>query len=155
MKQIKLLVLDVDGVLTDGRIVMDDAGRELKFFHVRDGMGIHLLMKRGIEVAIISGRFSYVTLRRAEDLGIKYVYQGIKDKLAILKSLCDSLSLTKEEVAYVGDDLNDVECIKWAGFGVVVADAPEYVKKYADYVTRLPGGKGAVREVCDLILEKV
>lgn len=153
--RIKLLAMDVDGVLTDGMIGFDSEGREIKFFHVRDGMGICALMEKGVKVAFISGRFSEVTAHRARDLGVTLVFQGVRDKLGRLVELALELGVTREEVAYIGDDVNDIPCIEWAGFGVAVADAPAEVRNAASYVTLTRGGHGAVREVCDLILKSM
>lgn len=151
---IKLLVLDVDGTLTDGSVYMDGEGHEFKRFDIQDGMGIVMLKREGIEVAIISGRFSASTDQRARDLGLSFVFNGVKDKLATLMSLSEKLSLKADEVAYMGDDINDIDCIKWAGFGIAVSNARLEVKEIADYVTKSPGGQGAVREVADLLLSK-
>lgn len=153
--RIKLLAMDVDGVLTDGAIGFDSEGREIKFFHVRDGMGICVLMEKGVQVAFISGRHSEVTSHRARDLGVALVFQGVRDKLSKLKELASELGLSRDEVAYIGDDVNDIPCIEWAGFGVAVADAPAEVRNAASYVTLARGGHGAVREVCDLILKSM
>lgn len=151
---VKLLVLDVDGTLTDGSVYMDGEDHEFKRFDIQDGMGIVMLRRDGIEVAIISGRFSASTDQRARDLGLSFVFNGVKDKLATLMSLSEKLSLKADEVAYMGDDVNDIDCIKWAGFGIAVSNARPEVKEIADYVTKSPGGRGAVREVADLLLSK-
>ena len=151
---VKLLVLDVDGTLTDGSVYMDGEGHEFKRFDIQDGMVIVMLRRNGIEVAIISGRFSASTDQRARDLGLSFVFNGVKDKLATLMSLSEKLSLKADEVAYIGDDVNDIDCIKWAGFGIAVSNARPEVKEIADYVTKSPGGRGAVREVADLLLSK-
>jgi len=154
MMDVKLLALDVDGTLTDGSVYMDGEGHEFKRFDIQDGMGIAMLRREGLEVAIISGRFSASTDQRAKDLSIPFVFNGVKDKLETLMSLAERLNLKPEEVAYMGDDVNDIECIKWAGFGVAVANAREEVKRSADYVTASMGGRGAVREVADMLLKK-
>ncbi len=154
MMDIKLLALDVDGTLTDGSVYMDGEGHEFKRFDIQDGMGIAMLRRQGIEVAIISGRFSASTDQRAKDLGIPFVFNGVKDKLATLVSLSEKLNLKPEEVAYMGDDVNDIECIMWAGLGVAVANARQETKEAADYVTASSGGQGAVREVADMLLKR-
>jgi 3-deoxy-D-manno-octulosonate 8-phosphate phosphatase (KDO 8-P phosphatase) len=151
--RVRLLIVDVDGVLTDGRIVLDNHGNELKFFHVRDGHGLKLLQRAGIEVAIVTGRESEVVERRAAELGIRLVHQGSKRKLEAYESILRETGLGEEEVAYVGDDIVDVPVMRRAGFSAAVADAEEYVKEAAMYVTERPGGRGAVREITDLILK--
>ena len=149
---IKLLVLDVDGVLTDGKIYITDDGSEYKGFHSRDGIGIKLLMKSGIEIGLISGRESLSVNRRMELLGVTHVYQNIQDKLQKLKELQAELNLNPEQIAYIGDDVPDLPPMQYVGIGVAVADADAFVRQHADLVTALPGGRGAVREVCELIL---
>ncbi|MGD2079937.1 MAG: HAD-IIIA family hydrolase [Nitrospirota bacterium] len=151
--RVRLLIVDVDGVLTDGRIVLDNHGNELKFFHVRDGHGLKLLQRAGIEVAIVTGRESAVVERRAAELGIRLVHQGSKRKVEAYESILRETGLGEEEVAYVGDDIVDVPVMRRAGFSAAVADAEEYVKEAAMYVTERPGGRGAVREITDLILK--
>jgi 3-deoxy-D-manno-octulosonate 8-phosphate phosphatase (KDO 8-P phosphatase) len=149
---IRLLVLDVDGVLTDGRLYFSAQGEELKTFHVRDGAGIVQILKAGIQVAVISGRDSRAVERRMADLGVTWVRQGIHDKLASLRELLDILGLGPQAVACVGDDTPDVPLLEAARLAIAVADAHPAARERAHYVTRLPGGQGAVREVCDLIL---
>lgn len=149
---IKLLVLDVDGVLTDGKIYITDDGSEYKGFNSRDGIGIKLLMKFGIEIAIISGRESLSVNRRMELLGVTHIHQNIQDKLQKLKELQDKLNLNPEQIAYIGDDVPDLPPMQYVGIGIAVADADAFVKQHADLVTALPGGKGAVREVSEFIL---
>jgi len=149
---VRLLVLDVDGVLTDGRLYYGPSGEQLKVFHVRDGAGIKLLRERGIEVAIISGRRSRALTLRARDLGIRHVAQGISDKVAAFHSLCKRLGLRPEECACVGDDSPDVRLMTEVGLAFAVADAHPQAAAAADRHTRLPGGAGAVREVCDYLL---
>jgi 3-deoxy-D-manno-octulosonate 8-phosphate phosphatase (KDO 8-P phosphatase) len=151
-QKIRLLALDVDGVLTDGRLYFSATGDELKAFNILDGHGIKLLLKAGIEVAIITGRRSPLTERRAGDLGIRHLLQGREDKSVALGELASQLTLTPEQIAYVGDDLPDLAAIRMAGLGVCVATAHPSLHQHADYRTRLGGGEGAVREVCDLIL---
>jgi len=151
---IKLLLLDVDGVMTDGRITYDNNGGELKSFDVKDGHGLKLLQRAGIEVGIITGRQSAVVARRAAELGIELVYQGVKDKLVPFHEILEKLRIAPEEVAYVGDDVVDLPVMRRVGFAVTVADAVEDVKPFADLVTTRDGGRGAVREVCDFLLKK-
>ncbi len=151
--RVRLLIVDVDGVLTDGRIVLDNHGNELKFFHVRDGHGLKLLQRAGIEVAIVTGRESAVVERRAAELGIRRVHQGSRLKMEAYESILEETGLKDEEVAYVGDDIVDIPVMRRAGFSAAVADAEEYVKEAAMYVTERPGGRGAVREITDFILK--
>jgi len=154
-KKIKLigsLILDVDGVLTDGRIIIDDMGNEAKHFNVRDGHGLKLLMRAGIDIILITGRTSQVVEHRARELGITDVYQGAKNKVEILEEIFRKKHISGESVAYIGDDIVDVPVFKKVGFSVAVADASEHAKKSADYITKSNGGKGAVREICEMIL---
>ena len=151
-KGIKILILDVDGVLTDGRIVLDNEGNELKAFHVRDGHGIRMLIKAGLRVAIISGRQSRVVERRAHELGITDVYQRCHSKTAALDDLARKYGFSDGEVAYMGDDIVDVPILKRAGLAIAVGDASDEAKDHAVMVTKNRGGKGAVREVCDFLL---
>lgn len=152
LKKVVLLVLDVDGVLTDGKIIIDDLGNESKNFHVRDGHGLRLLMRGGVDVMLLTGRTSEVVKRRAEELGIRDVYQGAKDKAQVLGEILDKKGLSRECIAYVGDDVVDIPVFRMAGFSAAVADAPGYVRAQADYVTKRDGGDGAVREICEMIL---
>lgn len=154
LQKIRLLLLDVDGVMTDGRIIYDDQGGETKAFDVKDGHGIKLLQRAGIRVGIITGRQSAVVDRRAMELGIELVYQGAKDKLAPYREILQKTGLDDEQVAYVGDDLPDLPILRRVGFAATVADAVDEVKPYAHYVTRRAGGCGAVREICDLLLKE-
>jgi 3-deoxy-D-manno-octulosonate 8-phosphate phosphatase (KDO 8-P phosphatase) len=149
---IRLLVLDVDGVLTDGRLYFDANGEALKAFHVRDGAGIVQLHKAGIQVAIISGRSSTMVSTRMSELGVLHVKQGIHDKQAALHELLDTLQIDADCIACVGDDTPDIPILNMAKLAVAVADAHPAVCAAAHYVTKLAGGRGAVREVCDLIL---
>ena len=151
---IKLLLLDVDGVMTDGRITYDNVGDELKSFDVKDGHGLKLLQRAGIKIGIITGRQSAVVARRAAELGIELVYQGAKDKLVPFNEILEKLRISPEEVAYVGDDVVDLPVMRRVGFAITVADAVEDVKPFADLVTTRDGGRGAVREVCDFLLKK-
>ena len=153
IKNIKLLILDVDGVMTDGRIVLDDLGNEEKNFDVRDGHGVKLLMRYGIDVIFLTGRKSKVVEYRAHDLGVKECYQGAKNKLKKLQEILEWKALEEHCVAYMGDDLIDIPVLNRVGFSVAVVDACKEVRDAADYVTRQKGGKGAVREVCEIILK--
>ena len=148
---IRLLVLDVDGVLTDGTILLG-GGEELKSFHVRDGLGLKRLMNAGVAVAVISGRESAAVTRRMAELGVPHVYQGVEDKLAVLGRLCSTLGIEAAEVAVVGDDLPDLPPMRAAGLAIAVADAQEEVRAAAHWVTRAAGGRGAAREVADGLL---
>jgi 3-deoxy-D-manno-octulosonate 8-phosphate phosphatase (KDO 8-P phosphatase) len=152
-KKIKLLLLDVDGVMTDGTIILDDRGSETKGFHVRDGHGIKLAQKAGIIVGIITGRASEVVNVRARELGIQEVHQGAHDKLRVYDSLLAKYGLQDNEVAYIGDDIVDVEVFKRVGLAAAVADADPSVRPHVDMTTRAEGGRGAVREVITLILK--
>ncbi|MEW6585134.1 MAG: HAD-IIIA family hydrolase [Nitrospirota bacterium] len=150
---IKLLILDVDGVLTDGGIILDNNGNEFKMFHVRDGHGMKMLARAGIKVALITGRHSLVVERRASELGITDVFQRCFDKRIAYGQLAEKYSLLDSEIAYVGDDIVDIPVLKRCGLAVAVADADEEVKAGAKMITRKGGGRGAVREVCDLLLK--
>jgi YrbI family 3-deoxy-D-manno-octulosonate 8-phosphate phosphatase len=150
---IELLVLDVDGVMTDGGILYNDRGEEIKCFNVKDGQGLRLLIKAGIEVAIITGRKSGAVEHRARDLGITDVFQGVKDKGALCIELIGRKGLQKEQVCCIGDDLPDISMFDHVGVPVAVADAAVEVRDAASYITRKSGGNGAVREICELILK--
>ncbi len=150
--QIRLLICDVDGVLSDGLIYQGNQGEELKAFSVRDGYGIRCLLTAGIEVAIITGRSAKLVEDRCQTLGITHLYQGQSDKLLAFEALLSKLSLTADRVAYIGDDLIDWPVMAQVGLSVAVADAHPLLLPKADYVTRIAGGRGAVREVCDLVL---
>lgn len=152
-KKIRLVSFDVDGVLTDGRLFFDDQGQETKGFHARDGLGIKLLRQSGVEVAVISGRRSRSVERRMAALDIALVYQGQDDKLIALDELCQTLNLQYEQVAHVGDDVLDLPVMMRVGLSIAVQDAHDYVKQHADWCTDLPGGYGAAREVCDLVMK--
>lgn len=151
--RIKLLILDVDGVLTDGRITMNERGEEVKSFNVKDGLGLKMLMSTGIEVVIITGRKSMVVEHRARELGIDEVWQGIKDKRVLSKKIIGEKGLEKEEVCCIGDDLPDLAMFMEAGLRIAVADGVEEVREEADFVTKKKGGYGAVREACEWILK--
>jgi 3-deoxy-D-manno-octulosonate 8-phosphate phosphatase (KDO 8-P phosphatase) len=152
LADIRLLVLDVDGVMTDGRLYLGPDGESQKCFHVHDGHGIRALMAAGIEVAVLSGRRSLAVQRRCEELGVKHLHQGLEDKAAEFTGLRSRLGLSARECAYVGDDAPDVPVLKLVGLAVAVADAHPLALAQAHRRTRLPGGAGAVREVCDWLL---
>lgn len=150
---VKLLLMDVDGVLTDGRIIYDSEGQELKFFHVRDGHGLKLVSGYGITTGIITGRTSTIVDKRAKELGIELVYQNAKDKRLVIEEILSNKRLMPEEVAYIGDDIVDIPVFRRVGFRVTVPDAPYEVREEVDYVTLNYAGKGAVRDVCEIILK--
>jgi 3-deoxy-D-manno-octulosonate 8-phosphate phosphatase (KDO 8-P phosphatase) len=151
-RRVRLLVLDVDGVLTDGRLHITASGEETKVFHVRDGSGLVAVQRAGIAVAIISGRDSGAVSRRAQELGIRHVHQGVTDKRAVLEALLRDLHVPADALACVGDDTPDVPMLEHAGLAVAVADAHPTARAVAHWVTPSAGGHGAVREVCDLLL---
>jgi len=153
LKLIKLLILDVDGVLTDGKIIYNDSGEEIKAFDVKDGHGIKLLMRSGIEIALITGRESEVVLHRARDLGIEQVYQKVTNKMEVYEKILNDKKLEDENVGFVGDDLVDIPVLKKVGFSAAVLDAVSEVKEIADYIASKKGGGGAVREICELLLK--
>lgn len=153
LADIQLLVLDVDGVLTDGTLIINGDGSESKSFNSLDGHGIRMWQRAGLKVAFLSGRASEPTRYRAEQLQIDYCLQDCHDKLPAMEKLLKQLGLSEEAIAYIGDDLPDLPVIKYAGFGVAVANAVDEVKQYADYVTTHQGGSGAVREVVEYILK--
>jgi YrbI family 3-deoxy-D-manno-octulosonate 8-phosphate phosphatase len=151
--RVRLLILDVDGVLTDGSLYFGPRDELFKVFHVRDGHGIKMAQRSGVEVAFLSGRRSDPAFLRAKELGVNRYYEGLRDKVAVLEELCRALDLTPEEVAAVGDELVDLPLFHRVGLAVAVADAVPEVKAAAHWVTVNPGGQGAVREVTDLILK--
>ena len=153
LKKIKLLLLDVDGVMTDGRIIFDSNGVESKFFNVKDGHGIKMLQRSGVEVGIISGRQSMVVTNRAKELGIEIVYQKAIDKLTPFRAILADTGLVEDQVAFVGDDVIDIPVLKRVGFAAAPPDAVSEVIPYVHFVTTKGGGWGAVREVCDLIMK--
>ena len=152
---LKLLALDVDGVMTDGRIIYDDRGSELKCFDVKDGLGLKQLKKSGIDVAIISGRDCPALRCRIEELGIEHYYLGCENKAPAFLDLLEKLKLTANLTGYVGDDLPDLPILELAGFKATVADGHESVKSVAHFISKRPGGRGAVREICDFILNSL
>ena len=151
--RIKLLLMDCDGVLTDGRITLLDNGDEEKSFHTRDGHGLVLLHRAGLQSGIISGRTSGLVERRARELGMKYVRQGTWNKIKDFEELLAEIEIDEKEVAFIGDDVTDIPLMQRSELAVAVADAVEETRGVAHYVTQLPGGFGAVREVCELILK--
>lgn len=153
IQQLKLLILDVDGVLTDGRLFFDGDNREYKFFHVRDGHGIKLLRNSGVEVAVISGGQSETVAYRMQRLGVQLVYQGNENKRQAFQEILDKLGLQPHQVAHMGDDVLDLPIMTQVGFAVAVQDAHFAVKQRAHWITQNDGGQGAVREVCDLIMQ--
>ena len=154
MQNIRMILSDVDGVLTDGAITYDNQGIESKSFHVRDGMGIKLWQRAGHQFGILTARTSHIVKVRMTEIGVELVRQGIDNKHTAAKSIVESLGMTLDEVCYVGDDLTDLRLIAAVGLGASVADASEDVRKAADVVTTLPGGKGAVRELIEAILKQ-
>ena len=151
-KAIRLLALDVDGVLTDGRLFMGNNGEELKAFNILDGLGIKLLQECGVKVALITSRQSELVKNRAKNLGIEHVFQGRDDKLAALQELSELLEVNYQQIAYMGDDLPDLPVIRRVGLGISVANGHHYVARHARWVTQAGGGEGAVREVCEMIM---
>lgn len=150
---VRLLCLDVDGVLTDGSIMIDDHGRETKRFHVRDGAGLRIWTRLGYDVAIITGRRGMAVTHRASELGIEYVFQGVKDKAAAMGELINALDLEPSEAAFLGDDLPDLAALKIAGYPMAVADAAPEVRSIAEFVTTQVGGHGAVREAVEHLVK--
>lgn len=153
MKNIKLIAMDVDGVLTDGSIIYGTNDMEIKRFYVKDGQGITLAGKAKIEVAFISARISEALTKRANDLGVIEVHQGINDKWECLKKIMIRREIKKDEILYIGDDIVDIPAMRNVGYPVAVIDAVDEVKKIAKYVTKKPGGRGAVREVINMVLK--
>ena len=152
-KEIKLLLLDVDGVLTDGSIVYGNSGTELKAFNIKDGFGIRLLREAGVEVGIITARRSEAVERRAQDMKLAHLYQGVGNKIEAFAEILAAQKLIPQQVAYMGDDWLDLPLLSRVGLAVTVADGVAEVKAVAHYVTRQDGGRGAVRELCELIIE--
>jgi len=150
--RVKLALFDVDGVLTDGRLSYTDDGREIKTFHVHDGLGLKRLMANGIEVGIITARMSHMVTERTAELGIAHVYQGQDDKLACYEQLIHALGLAPEQTSYCGDDLPDLRVMNRVGLAIAVANAHGWVRERAHWRTQQRGGDGAVREVCDLLI---
>jgi len=153
LKRIKLLLLDVDGVMTDGSVIYDDTGKETKVFNIKDGLGIRLLMDAGIDVGIVTGRSSKALLHRCDNLGISLVFEEIRDKARVLEVISKEKGVRAADIAFVGDDLVDIPLMKKVGLSVAVSDAHEKVIEHADMVTAARGGAGAVREVCEAIMK--
>jgi 3-deoxy-D-manno-octulosonate 8-phosphate phosphatase (KDO 8-P phosphatase) len=152
-RDVRLVVFDVDGVLTDGSLFFDDSGQEYKAFHSRDGHGMKMLQRSGVEIAVITGRTSQVVLHRMANLGVHRVSQGRADKLPAFLSLLETLSLEPGRAAFVGDDVVDLPAMLRAGLAVAVQDAHPLVKAHAHWCTPHPGGRGAARDVCELVME--
>ena len=152
-RRIELILSDVDGVLTDGGIWYDNQGVELKAFHIRDGLGIKLWQRAGFKFGLLTARTSHIVKLRAQELGIDLVRQGFENKLPAAQDILRDLNLAPEQVCYIGDDLTDLPVIRHVGLGVAVADAVSEVRSAAAYITKLPGGRGAVRELIELVLK--
>jgi 3-deoxy-D-manno-octulosonate 8-phosphate phosphatase (KDO 8-P phosphatase) len=152
-RQVRLLIVDIDGVLTDGGLQFDNRGEEYKTFNSLDGHGIRMMLESGIEVAVITGRKSGIVEHRMRDLGVRQIYQGYRDKLPAFEKLLQDSGLAPDQVAYIGDDLPDLPIMQRVGFAVAVQNAHSFVKQNCDWITDTPGGKGAVRETTDFILE--
>jgi 3-deoxy-D-manno-octulosonate 8-phosphate phosphatase (KDO 8-P phosphatase) len=152
-KNIKLVIFDVDGVMTDGGLTIGDDGQEYKTFNTQDGLGMKLLKNSGVEMAIITGRTSKVVTQRAENTGVAHFYQGVDDKLVAFNDLIQKLNLKPEQTAFVGDDVVDMPPMLRCGLSITVPAAPASVQSRAHYITKKEGGHGAVREVCELIMQ--
>lgn len=152
-KQVKLLICDIDGVFSDGRIYLGNQGEELKAFHTRDGFGIKAIINAGIQVAVITGRNSKIVETRMKSLGVQHIYQGQEDKVQAFNLLCQNLNLTPADIAYIGDDVPDLSVMQQVALPIAVADAHPLILKLAGYITHNRGGFGAVREACDILLE--
>ena len=153
LKAIQLLLLDVDGVLTDGSIIYSDEDSETKVFNVKDGFGLKLVMAAGIKVGLVTGRTSKALHRRCRDLGIRYIYDGVQQKAQLLDKIVTETGVAADNTAFIGDDLPDLPLMRRVCLSIAVADAHELVRDYSDWVTSAPGGRGAVREVCDALLK--
>jgi len=151
-QNIKLFVCDIDGVFSDGRIYLGNEGEELKAFHTKDGYGIKALGASGVDVAVITGRQSNIVQTRMSALNVKHIVQGKENKLPALKAILEELQLTPEQVAYIGDDMPDYQCMEFVGLSIAVNDAHPAIINLADYTTTINGGFGAVREICDMIM---
>lgn len=152
-KQIRLVIFDVDGVLTDGTLYLGDDGQEYKAFNSKDGLGMKLLQKSGVEIGIITGRTSNVVALRMESLGIRYVYQGQRHKVPAFEELRDKLGLEDAQIAYVGDDVIDLPVMRRVGLAITVQDAHPLAREHAHWQTRSGGGRGAAREICELLMQ--
>lgn len=151
-RKISLLLTDVDGVLTDGKLYYSHEGEAMKAFNIKDGMGVKLLQRSGISVGIITGRKSNMVSKRASELGIEIVYQGIENKMKTVKDIIQNLGITPDQTAYIGDDVNDMPAFNIAGLSACPADAATKIRDIADYVCKSKGGSGALREFAELIL---
>lgn len=151
-RRVRLAVFDVDGVMTDGTLYLTDSGEQMKGFNSRDGLGIRLLQDSGIGTAILTGRRSQCVELRAKEIGISHVFQGVSDKAEGMARLLADLGISSEEASYMGDDLPDLPAMFGCGLRATVPEAPELVRRHADYVTRAAGGRGAVREFCELLM---
>ena len=151
-KKVKLLICDIDGVFSDGRIYLGNQGEELKAFNTKDGFGIKALINSGFEVAVITGRHSEIVQTRMSSLNVQHIYQGQEDKLIAYQELKNTLKLTDEQIAYIGDDGPDMPVMERVGFAVAVNDAHPLIKRLSHYTTQMPGGFGAVRELTDLLM---
>lgn len=154
LKRITTIILDIDGVMTDGRFGYDGTDDEIKFFHARDGHGIKLALRMGMKVGVLSGRASKANRKRIAELGMTFIYEGEKNKEEAFNKILEEYSISAEECIYIGDDVVDIPPMKMAGIGITVADAPDYLDEYCDYRTTLKGGYGAVREVIELVLKE-
>lgn len=152
---IKLFAMDVDGTLTDGNINISEKGEIFKSFNAKDGLGINLLINNNITPVVITGRTSKIINFRMNELGVKYIYQNVQNKLDCLKKICKDMNISLNEVAYIGDDINDIEILKNVGYSFCPSDSVIVVKQIVDHVCSLPGGNGAVREAIDILLEKI
>ena len=152
LNTIKLLICDIDGVLTDGRLYFLPDGQEMKVFHVHDGFGMRRLQSIGVPIAVISGRGGAACEQRLQNLNIEHIYLNISHKLDVYEQLISELGIDDKAVAYIGDDINDLPVMERVGFVISVPNAPATVKNYADYITERSGGNGAVREICEMII---
>ncbi|WP_295385214.1 3-deoxy-manno-octulosonate-8-phosphatase KdsC [uncultured Thiodictyon sp.] len=150
--RVRLVIFDVDGVLTDGRLYLGDHGQEFKVFNARDGHGMVMLQETGVPLAVISGRRSEAVQTRMQDLGVAHVYQGQREKLPAYEELKQTLGLTDADIAYLGDDVIDLPIMRRVGLAIAVADAHPVVRRHAHWCTAAPGGRGAARELCELIM---
>lgn len=152
-QHLKLLICDIDGVFSDGRIYLGNDGEELKAFHTRDGFGIKAIINAGIQVAVITGRKSNIVEKRMTSLGVQHIYQGQENKLEAFSELLEKLGVSEQETGYIGDDVPDQTVMEKVGLAIATNDAHPIILKLADYTTEMKGGFGAVREVCDTLLE--
>ena len=153
VQKLRLMAFDIDGIMTDGRLYMTESGEEMKAFHTLDGQGLKLLMASGVEVALLTARRSSIVERRSNELGIRMLRQGLSDKLAAIREIQSDLDISMAQSGYAGDDLVDLPVLSRCGFSATVPDAPESIRSRVHYVTLKPGGMGAVRELCELVLK--